>query len=199
MRAKILNILFIFITFIFIFSGCASLLPSSQITTKSLLGNSYQEVSALYGKIKCGNTVRDLKKEGTILNGPNVKIRNWFSVQQKFMHNPNIKHEDLPLGVQKFINAGEKGLAYEITLQNTQNKRKGNFFLDFLGFKRITEIKGWDFNGLILIVDGIVIYKLTPAEGTPEINRTEVQKKPLGPLQNAGDAIIDTGKKLFID
>jgi hypothetical protein len=44
-----------------------------------------------------------------------------------------------------------------------------------------THETGWQFKGLILIKDGVVIYKLS--SGEPQISRNGKQVKPLGPLQ----------------
>ena len=40
-------------------------------------------------------------------------------------------------------------------------QRIGNVVLDVLGFQRETQTDGWRFNGLILLKDGVVVYKLT--------------------------------------
>jgi len=53
--------------------------------------------------------------------------------------------------------------------------------LDVLGFQRETHTAGWRFNGLILLKDEVVVYKLTG--GQPAIQQTEENQNPLGPVQ----------------
>jgi hypothetical protein len=56
-----------------------------------------------------------------------------------------------------------------------------------LGFKRETHTEGWRFNGLILLKDDVVIYKLTG--GQPVIQETENTQNPLGPVQSIGSKL----------
>ena len=56
-----------------------------------------------------------------------------------------------------------------------------NVVLDVLGFQRETHTAGWRFNGLILLKDEVVVYKLTG--GQPAIQQTEENQNPLGPVQ----------------
>ena len=70
---------------------------------------------------------------------------------------------------------------FELTQKVLNKQRNGYFLLDLLGFKRDTYTNGWAFSGLILIKDGVVIYKLTG--GQPSIVGNESTQNPLGPLQ----------------
>jgi hypothetical protein len=65
--------------------------------------------------------------------------------------------------------------------------RVGNFFLDFLNFKRHTLTTGWKFSALIVVVDDKVVYKQWT--GQPKIESTELRSNPLGPLQGMGEAL----------
>jgi hypothetical protein len=58
-----------------------------------------------------------------------------------------------------------------------------------LGFSKSTHITGWKFNGLLLIKDGVVIYKLTG--GQPSIAHQEEDNNPLGPVQSLGGSILN--------
>ena len=79
------------------------------------------------------------------------------------------------------INAKERSRAFELILRNDNKKRYGNLFLDILGFKRLTHETGWEFDGLILLDDDTVVYKLS--SGQPLISREDRDVRPLGPLQ----------------
>jgi len=67
-----------------------------------------------------------------------------------------------------------------------KRRRYGNFLADFLNFKRKVDVAGWRFNGVILIRDGIVVYKLT--SGQPAIHELEESRNPLGPFQGLGES-----------
>jgi hypothetical protein len=58
---------------------------------------------------------------------------------------------------------------------------------DTLGFKRVVETTGWQFNALILLVGDRVVYTLYG--GQPNLHKQEVTRQPLGPVQNIGDAV----------
>jgi len=76
---------------------------------------------------------------------------------------------------------------FEITQSLVQKQRMGNVIFDVLGFHRETHTAGWRFNGLILLRDDIVVYKLTG--GQPVIQQTEENQNPLGPVQAIGSKI----------
>jgi hypothetical protein len=70
---------------------------------------------------------------------------------------------------------------FEVNQKVLNRQRNGYFLLDLLGFKRDTEISGWQFSGLILMKDDVVVYKLTG--GQPSIVGKESTQNPLGPVQ----------------
>jgi len=99
-----------------------------------------------------------------------------------FMPTPSIKKEDLDPGIQKCIESKDRCTAYQLTPSMLDATRKGNFWLDLFSFKRETESTGWEFRGLIAIVNGVVTYR-DPAGGRPLIHTEDVHKKPLGPFR----------------
>jgi hypothetical protein len=56
-----------------------------------------------------------------------------------------------------------------------------NFFLDFINYKRRTEITGWRFGAVIVVVGDLVVHKVL--SGVPAISEVAENKNPLGPLQ----------------
>ena len=182
------NVLAISSLFI-ILTGCASLLPSSKVTVKSPWEN-YDNAKADYEKITPGQTtLEDLHKLGfTPYKVPNVRILNVTEIITVFMPTPAIRIENLDQGIQRCIESKDRCTAYRIEPSILDSKRIGNFWLDLLSFKRDTVVTGWEFRGLITIVDNVVTYK-DPPGGRPTINTEEIQKKPLGPLQDIGGAI----------
>ena len=180
-----------------IFTGCASLLPSSTITTRSPWEN-FDGAKLTYDKIIPGTTtVADLKKLGfDPFLIPNIRILNVTEVESIFLPNPSIKKEDLDLGIQKCIESKDRCTAYQILPSTLNVKRVGNFWLDLFTFKRHTVNTGWEFRGLITIVDNIVSYR-DPPGGRPLINTDQVDIKPLGPVQEVGGVIITEIPRLW--
>jgi len=164
--------------------GCASisLLPTKRSVTESRWTN-YAQVQAAFDLIQTNRTtVTDLKKMGFDPSAsPNLKILTYVDLIQRFMPNPGLRLEDLHPAVRGCIEAKERSRAFELVLKNDNKKRHGNLFLDILGFKRQTHQTGWEFDGLILMDDGTVVYKLS--SGQPLISREDKEVRPLGPLQ----------------
>ena len=77
---------------------------------------------------------------------------------------------------------------FEVNQRLVSKQRQGNFFLDVLGFRKETQTQGWRFNGLVLVKDGVVIYKLTG--GQPVIHEAEESSNPLGPVQSIGNKLL---------
>jgi hypothetical protein len=182
------NFLVIFLL-VMILMGCANLLPSGKVTVKSPWQD-YNSAKLDYEKITPGlTTVEELNKLGfTPYQVPNIRILNATEVITIFMPTPAIRIENLDRGIQKCIESKDQCVAYRIEPSLLESKRIGNFWLDLLSFKRDTVSTGWEFRGLITIVDNVVTYK-DPAGGRPSISTEDIQKKPLGPLQDIGGVI----------
>jgi hypothetical protein len=85
-------------------------------------------------------------------------------------------------GLRRCLEAGKACTGYAIELNEVQRDRVGNFFQDLLGFRRVVDVSGWSFNGIILIVDERVVYTLYG--GQPKLHTEETSRQPLGPFQN---------------
>jgi hypothetical protein len=167
---------------VLVLSGCTSLLPQSRESTASPW-QSYKDAEATFEKIIPGTTT---KKDLRALSldpetNPNITILNYAEVLRRFMLNQSITLADLDRGVQECVTAKTQCLGYEVNQTVTKKHRNGNFWLDVLGFKRETHVEGWKFCGLVLLRDGVVVYKLT--SGQPGISSTEHAQNPLGPVQ----------------
>ena len=57
--------------------------------------------------------------------------------------------------------------------------------LDLLGFRKKTEITGWEFDAIIVMIDDKVVYKIWA--GSPMSAEHRDSKKPLGLLQSEGN------------
>ena len=99
-------------------------------------------------------------------------------------------HESLPMPLAiKHCLTSSECRGYKVDVVNTKSKRVGNAFMDILNFKRVTEKTGWSFTALLIIHDGILVYKIW--SGVPNIETKKHRSNPLGPLQDSGKAIGD--------
>jgi hypothetical protein len=172
-------------------SGCGGMLPKGRTVTESPWG-SFDEAKAAFDKITPYNTsIQDLKNLGfDPYSTPNIKILTYLDLTDRFMPNPSIRMEDLDPGVQECLKQRENCHGYEVDPGVVNSKRYGSFWADFFQFKRSTRQTGWRFNALIVILNGNVVYKLWGGE--PVINRDDIRKKPLGPLQQSEDILRTT-------
>lgn len=163
-------------------TGCQSLFSSHQTMTQSPWTN-WDQVNVAFNHIVPDHTTtRDLQAMGFDPEvTPNIKLMPYVDIVPLFMPNPNIKVDDLPVGVRVFVEAKQDRRAYLVELENVKEKRHGNLFLDVFGFKRQTHHSGWQFKGLILIKDNKVVYTLS--SGEPIISTEDASVKPLGPFQ----------------
>jgi len=171
--------------------GCTSLLPRSDETTGSAWG-SYDEAQQTFDLIEPGwTTAYELKALSLDpATNPNIAILNYADVLRRFLVSPSVTLADLDHGVRECISAKVDCRGFEVTQQSVRKHRNGSFWLDFLGFRKETHIAGWRFTGLVLLRDGVVVYKLTG--GQPSILQQENSRTPLGPVQAVGDKIFGT-------
>ena len=188
-KSRLLGLLGVLIFSMIITSGCAShksggnmLLPSSENVMSSW--GTYDEAVTNYGKIKVGMTEENLKVCGVYDGAINVKVLNWLSVY-KMLPEDAVKRRKLDQGMIDFLKAGDSRVkAFEVYVLTERRHREGSFFLDTLSFKRTTRTTGYEFSGLILLVDSRVTYVLRPTGGP--IDKVRKEKKPLGPFQGLG-------------
>ena len=189
--------LFAMVFLLFMFVGCASLLPTSKVTIQSPWQD-FDKAKADYEKIIPGQTtLEELNQMGfNPYSVPNIRILNATDTINIFMSNPSMRIEYLDPGVQKCLEAKARCTSYRIEPSIQDSKRIGNFWADLFTFKRHTVSTGWEFRGLIILIDKVVVYK-DPEGGRPAIHTEDVQNKPLGPLQDAATIIPDVIRSTF--
>jgi hypothetical protein len=169
--------------------GCSGLLPRSQQVTSSPW-QSYREAQLTFDKIIPGATtmpeLQDLQLDPQ--RNANIAILNYSDVMRRFVPHASIQVDDLDAGVRDCLSAKTLCTGYEISQKSLHKQRDGQFVTDLLGFHRETSTTGWSFNGLILIREGVVIYKLTG--GQPTIAEREQVTNPLGPIQSLGQKLL---------
>lgn len=168
-------------------TACASILPQGENYTLAPW-SSYGEAQQAFDRIVPGVTKRadlaNLKLDP--LTNPNIAILNYSDVIRRFIPSYSFNTSDLDPGVIDCIVAKTSCQGYEVDYQVVQRKRYGNFVADILNFDRKVDIAGWRFNGVLLIKNDVVIYKLTGGE--PAIRQFQGNFNPLGPFQGgAGD------------
>ena len=163
-------------------SGCSFLLPRTQESTSSPW-QTYQEAQLAFDRLTPGATSAEELKAMSLdpSTNPNITILNYTDVLRRFLLSQSISLNDLDDGVRLCVTAKTSCKGFEVNQKVLSKQRNGYFLLDLLGFKRDTHTNGWAFSGLILIKDGVVIYKLTG--GQPSIVGNESTQNPLGPLQ----------------
>jgi len=169
-------------------AGCTSMLPRSKETTASPW-QTYREAQQTFDLIVPGKTtvadLRELSLDPQTV--PNIAILNYSDVLRRFMLNQSVTLSDLDDGVQECVKAKTVCRGYEINQRLVKKHRNGSFWLDVFGFKRETHTEGFRFNALVLLKDGIVVYKLTG--GQPVIQESEHTQNPLGPVQSIGNKL----------
>lgn len=173
-------------------AGCSSLLPEGDVIVEGPW-HSFEEAQQAFDKIiPYTTTLEDLK--GMKLDPrtqPNITILNYSDVLRRFVPNASINVDHVDAGVWECIRAKTDCQGYEIVQKSIKRDRTGNFMADFFNFKREVDVTGWSFNGVLLIKDNLVIYKLVG--GQPMIHEQEKSKNPLGPLQDAAGAAVKSG------
>lgn len=170
-------------------SGCSALLPRAVAVTDSPW-QSFEEAQRTFDRIIPHTTnTADLKRMRLDPSTtPNITLLNYSDVLRRFIPNPSLDATTLDLGVQECLRAATRCQGYEVDHRVLKRNRYGNFFADVLNFKRKTDIVGWHFNALVLITDGVVVYKLTG--GKPAIHDREESTNPLGPFQGAAESLL---------
>ena len=173
---------------VWLLAGCTGLLPRSREVTASPW-QTYREAQQTFDLIIPGTTtaadLRELSVDPETV--PNIAILNYSDVLRRFMLNQSVTLSDLDHGVQECIKAKTVCQGYEINQRLVKKHRNGSFWLDVFGFKRETHTEGFRFNALVLLRDGIVVYKLTG--GQPVIQESEHTQNPLGPVQSIGNKL----------
>lgn len=166
-------------------AGCASWLPVGRQQTVSPW-DSYDAVKAAFDQIRPRETDLDaLHALGfDPARTPNVNILNYSQVVKTVVPGSTASASELPPGIRDCLQAEARCIGYALEEKRLERKRVGNFFADFLNFRRETHITGWSFVALIAVVDGTVTYKQW--SGQPLIRQIDKSRNPLGPLQEAG-------------
>src|SRR3954466_11433536 len=146
-------------------SGCSALLPQSKETSGPTGGGwkSYQDAQSTFDRIEPGKTTAAELASMQLdpRANPNVTVLPRHELLQRCIINQSVAMTDLDTGVRECLEAREKCRVLEVNQTATQTKRTGNAALDVAKLYRETHTSGWRFCGLLLVKDGVVVYKLT--------------------------------------
>ena len=169
-------------------AGCSSLLPRSKETSGSATNawQSYEQAEEAFARITPGAT--NLAELAALRldprTNPNISVLHNFQVRERFIPNSTVTLADLDEGVRQCVEARSTCVGWEINQTAMQKSRNGNAALDMLKVRRETHSSGWRFTALLLIKDGLVLYKL--AGGQPHIHEIAHSEDILAPLQAIG-------------
>ena len=169
-------------------AGCSSLLPKAQSQVASPWKSFDEARDAIEAIVPDRTTVADLKASGIDpYTSPNVQLLSYSDILLRFPMNGGLGSEGLDRGLRACLDAGKSCSGFSISVQDIQRDRTGPFWPDALGFRRVTDVSGWTFNALILVIGERVVYTLYG--GQPLVRQQEVSRQPLGPVQNLGEAL----------
>lgn len=168
--------------------GCSSLLPRGSSVVDGPW-KSFENAQQTFDRIvPYQTTTQDLKALGLDpQSSPNVTLLNYSDVLVRFMSS-QISSDELEGAVRECIQAKAACKGFEIEQKSLKRTRAGNFWADFLNFKRRTEIRGWHFKGMLLVKGDTVVFK--QISGLPQITAEELNRNPLGPFQGVGESTL---------
>jgi len=168
-------------------SACASLLPRSANQAPSTFENFAQAQHALEKTVPFETRMDELAGLGFDPDtGVNVVQIPYPEIAARLAPNPGVPLDAMDVGVRRCIQLQTQCRGYVFRYNQQNRDREGNFFLDFLNIKRVTHVTGWQFEALIVVGEGVVLFR--NFSGEPKIDRTESNFNPLGPFQPAGES-----------
>lgn len=170
-------------------SGCSSLLPTGETATQAPW-RSFDEAMRMYGAITPSKTTTtDLKAMGLDpFIEDNITILNYADLIRRFAAPGTNSLDNLDVALSRCIEAKLDCQGYEINQKEIHQDHTGNFWLDFLNFRRVVRTSGWRFAATIVINRDLVVYKVW--SGQPSIREVDDSRNPLGPLQGIGASTV---------
>ena len=167
-------------------TGCASLLPAASTDARAGFDSFEAAETALEQVVPYQTTIAEIQALGfDLAAGPNVTVITYPDVIARLAPNAGVPLDAMEPGICDCILARTTCQAYEFQIARQRRQREGGFWLDFLNFRRTTLVTGWRFDALIVVRDGVVLFR--KFGGERQISRLERQTNPLGPLQGAGE------------
>lgn len=169
--------------------GCSALLPKGQTEDLSPFTKYEDARDALRKVVPYRSTLADLKALGfDTQSSTNVREIAYPQFMSLVAESPNLPMDQLDVGIRDCIKASSRCRAYVFQFGHQSRNRTGGFWLDFFNFYRVTHTTGWRFQGVVLVRDDqLVLFR--NHSGEPNIDKTDVRRNPLGPLQSFGETL----------
>jgi hypothetical protein len=168
-------------------SACAAALPHGSADTPSPFASFAQADAAAARIVPFQTRTEQLPELGFDPDGgKNVTLVPYPDVLARLVPYSGVPIEALDPGIRECITAKTKCRGYVFHFESQQREREGNFVADFFNVRRVTNIKGWWFDALVVVSDGHVLFR--NVSGQANTNRTDRQVNPLGPFQPAGES-----------
>jgi hypothetical protein len=173
--------------FVALLAGCGSLLPRGTSDTPAGFAT-FEEAEAAARRVEGLKTrTEDLRALGfDVAGGSNVTLIPYPDIVARLAPHPGVAVDQLDPGIRECIHAQSACRGYLFHFERQDRKRQGSFWLDFLNLRRHTFIKGWWFDALFVVSDGLVLFR--NYGGQASTDRVEKQVNPLGPFQPAGES-----------
>jgi len=141
-------------------AGCGSLLPRAVSDTPTGF-DTFEEAEAAARRVEGLKTrTEDLKALGfDLTGGANVTLIPYPDIVARLAPYSGVAIEQLDPGIRECIQAQSACRGYLFHFERQNRKRQGSFWPDFLNLRRHTFIKGWWFDALIVVSDGIVLFR----------------------------------------
>jgi hypothetical protein len=168
-------------------AGCAALLPKGKADTRSPFDSFEAAERALSQVTAYKTTIADLRALGfDLVASDNVTLISYPTVVARLIPSSSVALDAVDPGIRDCVLAQKACQAFEFQIAQQRRQREGNFLMDWLNFRRTTEITGWSFSALIALRYDVVVF--TSYGGERSTHRLDQQTNPLGPLQGVGEA-----------
>ncbi len=168
-------------------AGCTALLPSSSAVSPSSFDSFEAAQAALEKTIPYKTTLEELKALGFDPQASaNVTVIPYPEIISRLAPYSGVALDALDPGVRDCILAQTQCKAYLYRFGRTDRQRDGNFLLDFFSISRHVQVRGWRFEGLVVVREGIVLFRNSAGEA--RLDATERTINPLGPFQRSGES-----------
>lgn len=167
--------------------ACSSLLPHGSSSVPSPFA-SYEDAQAALEKIVPFTTTEaQLATLGfDPAAGANVAQIPYPDILARLVPHPAIPLQAMDEGTRRCLAIQAACRGYSFHFEQQTRTREGSFWPDFLNIRRTTTVRGWRFDALVVVGEGVVLFR--SHAGQPRIDQVERQVNPLGPFQPAGES-----------
>ncbi len=160
--------------------GCQYLLPSGEASGSQF--KSFEAARDAFESVVPGETtVEELTELGIDPRQRGVQIRPYVDVARFFLPHAGASLDLHDPAVGACVRAGRRCDVWFVSADRSKGKRVSNIILDVLEFHRKSDIRGFLFQGLVLVVDEVATYRIYG--GRPHLRYVDQRVQPLGFLQ----------------